>query len=212
MLPDHTYPQQEITDAFVDVIAGGAPDTALLRRLHGNAGVRQRHLALPLEQYAELPTGRIAWQNRLSDRALDRVVATEDFTVARTSDESTVRLVVLDTFTGQQIGTMPFAVQPSLVPMNLAISADGTLVYTLPNALVLKDLYKPWNDPGSEKPIPGPVQQPPYTGATRPDQLVIAATDERRDRYRGGAAIGSADLDHRRRVRHHGHPGERQLE
>ena len=55
VLPDHTYPQQEITDAFVDVIAGGEPDTALLRRLHGNAGVRQRHLALPLEQYAGLP-------------------------------------------------------------------------------------------------------------------------------------------------------------
>lgn len=123
---------------------------------------------------AEVPTGKIAWQTRLSDRSLDRVVATEDFAVVRASDESTVRLVVLDTFTGQHIGTKSFAVQPSIVPMNLALSADGTLVYTLPNALVLKDLYKPWNDPGSEKPIPGPVQQPPYTGATRPDQLVIA--------------------------------------
>ena len=123
---------------------------------------------------ADASNGRIAWQTRLSDRALDRVVATEDFTVARASDESVVRLVVLDTFTGQHIGTKPFAVQPSIVPMNLALSADGTLVYTLPNALVLKDLYKPWNDPGSEKTIPGPVQQPPYTGATRPDQLVIA--------------------------------------
>jgi hypothetical protein len=123
---------------------------------------------------ADASTGRITWQTRLSDRALDRVVATEDFAVARASDESTVRLVVLDTFTGQHIGTKPFAVQPSIVPMNLALSADGTLVYTLPNALVLKDLYKAWNDPGSEKTIPGPVQQPPYTGATRPDQLVIA--------------------------------------
>jgi outer membrane protein assembly factor BamB len=123
---------------------------------------------------AELPTGRVAWQTRLSDRALDRVVATEDFTVVRCSDENTVRLVVLDTFTGQHLGTKPFAVQPSIVPMNLAISADGTLVYTLPNALVLKDLYKPWADPASEKTINGPVQQPPYTGATRPDQLVIA--------------------------------------
>ena len=54
VLPSNTYPQEEITDAFVDVIAGGAPDTALLRKLHHNAGVRQRHLALPLEQYAEL--------------------------------------------------------------------------------------------------------------------------------------------------------------
>jgi outer membrane protein assembly factor BamB len=123
---------------------------------------------------ADAASGRITWQTRLSDRALDRVVATEDFAVARASDESTVRLIVLDTFTGQHIGTKPFAVQPSIVPMNLALSADGTLVYTLPTALVLKDLYKAWNDPGSEKTIPGPAQQPPYTGATRPDQLVIA--------------------------------------
>jgi hypothetical protein len=123
---------------------------------------------------AELPTGRVAWQNRLSDRPLDRVVATEDFAVARTSDETHVRLVALDTFTGQHLGTKPFPSQSGLVPMNMALSPDGTLVYTLPNALVLKDLYKPFGDPASEKPIPGPVQQPPYTGATRPDQLVIA--------------------------------------
>jgi hypothetical protein len=123
---------------------------------------------------AELPSGKVTWQTRLSDRTLDRVVATEDFTVARASDETNVRLVVLDTFTGNHIGTKPFAVQAGMVPMNLALSADGTLVYTLPNALVLKDLYKPFGDPGSEKPIPGPAQQPPYTGATRPDQLVIA--------------------------------------
>jgi hypothetical protein len=122
----------------------------------------------------EAPTGRVAWQTRLSDRALDRVAATEDFVVARTSDPTTVRLVVLDTFTGQHIGTKPFPVQPANVPMNLALSADGTLVYTLPNALVLKDLYKPWADPQAEKLIQGPPQQPPYTGATRADQLVVA--------------------------------------
>jgi hypothetical protein len=122
----------------------------------------------------DAPTGRVAWQARLSDRALDRVVATEDFVVVRTSDPNTVRLVVLDTFTGQHIGTKPFAVQPGMVPMNMALSADGTLVYTLPQALVLKDLYKSWTDPAAEKLIPGPPQQPPYTGATRPDQLIIA--------------------------------------
>jgi outer membrane protein assembly factor BamB len=122
----------------------------------------------------EVPTGRVAWQARLNDRALDRVVATEDFVVVRTSDPNTVRLVVLDTFTGQHIGTKPFAVQPGMVPMNMALSADGTLVYTLPQALVLKDLYKSWTDPAAEKLIPGPPQQPPYTGATRPDQLIIA--------------------------------------
>lgn len=54
-LPEHRYPQEEITEAFAEVI-GARPgaDTALLRRLHGNAGVSTRHLALPLERYAGL--------------------------------------------------------------------------------------------------------------------------------------------------------------
>ena len=123
---------------------------------------------------AEVPTGRVAWQTRLGDRPLDRVVATEDFVVARASDANAVRLIVLDTYTGHHIGTKPFAVQPAVVPMNVALSADGTLVYTLPNALVLRDLYKPWSDTSAEKLVQGPPQQPPYNGATRPDQLVIA--------------------------------------
>ena len=54
-LPGHRYPQQEITDAFAGVIArGGGLDERLLRRFHANAGVRARHLVLPLEEYGEL--------------------------------------------------------------------------------------------------------------------------------------------------------------
>ena len=53
-LPEHRYAQQEITDAFADVIASRALDESLLRRLHANAGVRQRYLAMPLEEYGGL--------------------------------------------------------------------------------------------------------------------------------------------------------------
>ncbi|WP_395659409.1 type III polyketide synthase [Nocardioides sp.] len=54
-LPPHRYPQEEITDAFVEVIAtGGGLDERVLRRFHGNAGVDQRHLVLPLADYAGL--------------------------------------------------------------------------------------------------------------------------------------------------------------
>ena len=53
-LPEHCYPQEQITDAFAEVIASGGLDERLLRRFHANAGVRQRHLALPLEEYAGL--------------------------------------------------------------------------------------------------------------------------------------------------------------
>jgi alkylresorcinol/alkylpyrone synthase len=54
VLPEHRYDQEEITDAFATVIGGRALDEGLLRRFHANAGVRQRHLALPLEEYAGL--------------------------------------------------------------------------------------------------------------------------------------------------------------
>ncbi len=55
VLPAHGYPQEQITDAFVDVIAtGGGLDERVLRRFHRNAGVEQRSLALPLEDYAGL--------------------------------------------------------------------------------------------------------------------------------------------------------------
>ena len=49
-LPEHRYSQDEITDAFADVVAQGGADEQLLRRFHRNAGVGQRHLALPLER------------------------------------------------------------------------------------------------------------------------------------------------------------------
>lgn len=55
VLPEHHYTQEQITDAFVGVIAtGGGLEEGVLRRFHRNAGVEQRSLALPLEEYADL--------------------------------------------------------------------------------------------------------------------------------------------------------------
>lgn len=53
-VPEHRYPQHEVTEAFADFIVQGDVDRAVLRRLHANAGVEHRHLALPLERYAAL--------------------------------------------------------------------------------------------------------------------------------------------------------------
>jgi alkylresorcinol/alkylpyrone synthase len=53
-LPEHRYPQSEITDAFAKVIAKGSLDEALMRRFHANSGVQHRNLAMPLEQYGEI--------------------------------------------------------------------------------------------------------------------------------------------------------------
>ncbi len=54
VLPDHRYEQAVITDAFLGSILGDEVDPRVVRRLHGNAGVATRHLALPLEKYGEL--------------------------------------------------------------------------------------------------------------------------------------------------------------
>ncbi len=56
-LPEHHYPQGEITDALVAVVTNGSMEPGaeqLMRRFHKNAGVEHRHLAMPLEEYAGL--------------------------------------------------------------------------------------------------------------------------------------------------------------
>jgi alkylresorcinol/alkylpyrone synthase len=69
VLPEHRYPQEEITDAFVHVIAEGRLDERVLRRFHRNAGVDQRHLALPLEEY-----GRLESFTQSNDLFIERAV------------------------------------------------------------------------------------------------------------------------------------------
>lgn len=53
-LPEHRYAQSEVTEVFADVLAPHKPNLPLLQRVHGNAGVEFRHLALPLDRYPEL--------------------------------------------------------------------------------------------------------------------------------------------------------------
>lgn len=54
VLAPYRYPQDEITDAFAAVCLGADGNHALARRLHASAQVRNRHLAMPLDRYAEM--------------------------------------------------------------------------------------------------------------------------------------------------------------
>lgn len=54
VLPEHRYRQEELTQAFAEVCMGADANTAVLARLHANARVDTRHLAIPLERYAGL--------------------------------------------------------------------------------------------------------------------------------------------------------------
>ena len=53
-LPGYRYPQQQITDAFAEVVLPVGTDRAVLDRLHRATGVTYRHLALPLDAYVGL--------------------------------------------------------------------------------------------------------------------------------------------------------------
>jgi alkylresorcinol/alkylpyrone synthase len=50
-LPPHRYPQEEITDRFAELVLPEGTDRRVLDRFHQAAGVRTRHLALPIESY-----------------------------------------------------------------------------------------------------------------------------------------------------------------
>jgi alkylresorcinol/alkylpyrone synthase len=53
-LPGAALPQELVTDTLAPVLATDPARDALLRRVHASAGVRTRHLALPVESYADL--------------------------------------------------------------------------------------------------------------------------------------------------------------
>ncbi|GGT33149.1 stilbene synthase [Streptomyces kurssanovii] len=53
-LPSHRYAQSDLTELIGDLCLRPGEDRGLLRRLHRSAGVRTRHLALPIERYQGL--------------------------------------------------------------------------------------------------------------------------------------------------------------
>lgn len=53
-LPPYRYDQGDLTEAIGDLCLPPGADRGVLRRVHASAGVRTRHLALPIEEYAGL--------------------------------------------------------------------------------------------------------------------------------------------------------------
>lgn len=79
-LPDHRYGQGELTEAVLALLPNLGNKIDVARRLFERVGVRERHLALPLEVYAELKgfsDRNRAWlevASTLTERAVRRVL------------------------------------------------------------------------------------------------------------------------------------------
>ncbi|HMO12441.1 MAG TPA: type III polyketide synthase, partial [Actinotalea sp.] len=53
-LPRHGYRQEEITAMLAELLQPSGHERALMHRVHASAGVRTRHLTLPLGEYGRL--------------------------------------------------------------------------------------------------------------------------------------------------------------
>jgi alkylresorcinol/alkylpyrone synthase len=100
VLPDHRYPQSELTDLFARLCLPDDGRRGVLRRLHESAKVGTRHLALPIERYPEL-TDFTAANNAFLEVAVElgtRAVA--DAVAAAGLELTDVDLIMSTTVTG----------------------------------------------------------------------------------------------------------------
>jgi len=124
----------------------------------------------------ELANGKVAWQTRLAEGPLLQLLASDEFVVARFADASGVQIAALDTFAGQPQGPRRvFPLDGSRQPINMALSTDGTLVFTFPSHLCGKNLFetnKELNFLVPDQPDGTGVAR--FAGANLPDQLMAA--------------------------------------
>ena len=141
VLPEHTYPQHEVTEAFLDVILRPEHrqqvEPALVRRIHRNAGVEQRHLALPLEEYGSLEDfgaandAFIAHGTDLGARAVSDALKAvgltpEDVDVVVAATVTGIAVPTLEARIAARLGMRPDVRRVPLVGLGCVAGAAGT--------------------------------------------------------------------------------------
>lgn len=122
----------------------------------------------------DLNDGSVQWQSRPSDRAIERLLGSEDFVVAGLNDGVSGKLVVMDASTGHTLSRREFPNDGGGL-INARLSPDGYLVWVTPDTLGCKDLFEPGDKPTfvvqSKRQDGNP--NPLFMCAIQPEQLQI---------------------------------------
>jgi alkylresorcinol/alkylpyrone synthase len=136
-VPAHRYRQDEITSAFADVcLPQVAGSRQVLRRISGNAAVRTRNLALPLEEYRKLDgftASNRAWLecaldlgSRALRGALDRAgVAPADVGLIASTTVTGLAVPSLEALLAQRVGLREDVRRLPLFGLGCAAGAAG---------------------------------------------------------------------------------------
>jgi len=126
---------------------------------------------------ADLAEGKLLWQSRPAKAPVEKLLASDDFVVAKLTGAGRSLLAAMDAFSGNVVFRKAFARDPQspLNLVNLALSSDGTLVWILPDRAAAKDLFESGDALRFGANSPRPQEQSfAYALSSGEDQLVIA--------------------------------------